>query len=462
MLAWLFPRPPVDLTEKTWVETRMGFLAEQFGWAHLLDAPVWSPTAGCLLGTCDGTCDGARRLMVRLCDHLRIDPRGFALEPLPDASCRGGIAADCPAPPSDTPTRGTVLRVASSELADPVALAGTLARQLVGSLLARDASPGGGDPRDGAWLRDLTAVFFGLGIPVANAALHETTRAGSGRCGAPRQVGYLPARMTGYAMALFAYLRDDSRPAWRNHLRLDAMIAFTDGLRYLRRTGDSLLTRDTIGRSVSPRRTEELVGQLAARSPTARVAALWELRDPCHAAEAAEPVARCLHDKRPAIREEAIKTLAWFGPRAAASIPRLIEMLDDARFSIRAAAAGTLGTLGQDLGQEPGPVIGSLADLLEDPDREVVLSAARALSRFGPQAKSSTQAVLVALRGAIIRCDHALIDALTHALYTMDPDPTRFVLEHFADDHEFREQAIHMIVHAISGHEAGNAEGNHA
>ena len=52
--------------------------------------------------------------------------------------------------------------------------------------------------------------------------------------------GYLPSRMVGYALALFAFVRGEERPEWTGHLRLDAAAALRAGLNYLRRTDDSL------------------------------------------------------------------------------------------------------------------------------------------------------------------------------------------------------------------------------
>ncbi len=123
----------------------------------------------------------------------------------------------------------------------------------------------------------------------------------------------------------------------------------------------------------------------------------------------------------------------------------MIDLLQDAQYAVRSAAATTLGALGQDLES----VLPGVAELLRDPDREVVLSAAMALRSFGERGLPAELQVLAALKAALIRCDHTLIDALTHTLFAIDPDPTERVLQYFADDYEMREQMVHMIVDAV-------------
>jgi hypothetical protein len=46
--------------------------------------------------------------------------------------------------------------------------------------------------------------------------------------------------MFGYAFALFAWHRRETKPAWASHLRGDVHNAFKKGLNYLTKTGDSV------------------------------------------------------------------------------------------------------------------------------------------------------------------------------------------------------------------------------
>ena len=114
---------------------------------------------------------------------------------------------------------------------------------------------------------------------------------------------YLPSRTTGYALAILAWLRGESKPAWARFLRQDAADAFHGGLYYLDRTDDSLVRPDNLRNHNRNPSLRKLLAQLEDGSGSEAVVALWELarRGPA-AGEAAEAVAYCLTDQRPAIR----------------------------------------------------------------------------------------------------------------------------------------------------------------
>src|SRR5262249_56985026 len=115
------------------------------------------------------------------------------------------------------------------------------------------------------------------GIFGANASLMEFEEGDStGAWWTALRQGALPARVFGYAMALFAWLRDERSPAWARVLRPDAAEALIAGLRYLRRTGDSLFRPDVVGvtRVQDP---DEVMARLASGTASARLAALWDV-----------------------------------------------------------------------------------------------------------------------------------------------------------------------------------------
>jgi hypothetical protein len=435
MFGWLFPRPPLDALEKAWVETRLLALARRFGLARMLDASVVLPTLDFLGGKWDGTPEDVRQLMQRLMDHLRVDTPGLELEICGDdhMCCAAGNCA------------AGIIRVAQQQLNDPDAVVATLAHELAYSLLPAEVRLGR-NTRESEWLTDLLPVFLGLGIFMANAVIRESSdQEGQARLRLLRRQGFLPARMVGYAMALFTWVRGETDPPWQTALRLDALAAYAGGLRYLERTSDSVFTYERASLPDHPSPTAQLLQQLASGSPSARVATLWELREPRHGAQAAHAVVKCLHDRRPAIRQEAAQTLGYYGEHARQAIAPLIDLLHDVQYSVRSSAATALGVLGHDI----DTVLPQLAELLRDPDREVVSSAATALRNFGAQGLAAAPVVLSALKAALIRCDHALIDVLSHTLFAMDPDPTDRIMQFFADDYELREQLVHIMVDAV-------------
>jgi hypothetical protein len=296
-----------------------------------------------------------------------------------------------------------------------------------------------------SWLVDLAAVFLGWGAIMAHEQVGDQLPANCCGGGPESMISRLPPRTMGYALALFAHARGELRPQWNTSLRLDAQAMCTRSLKYLHRTNDTLFSPETAGRSGQVRSTAELLAQLQTGSPSARVAALWELRAECHASEAAEPICAYLHDRRPEFREEAAKTLASYGSSAGCALPDLLELLEDRHRGVRAAAAHAVGCLEQ----TDEAVLDQLAPLLRDLDREVVFGAAVSVEKFGESALPAARSVLDALRAAIIRCDRQLIDALTDCLVAMDPDPTDRVMEYFGDDLELRQQVVHIMVDAL-------------
>jgi HEAT repeat protein len=252
--------------------------------------------------------------------------------------------------------------------------------------------------------------------------------------------GYLPARIFGYGFALFAFMRGEHSPSWAKHLRLDAASPLRDGLRFLRRTGDSLFHPDTIRADRTLATAGQFVNCLRAPSPSIRLSTLWELMERAvRDAELAQAVIRCLDDREPAVGAAACRTLGAMGGAAAGAVPALIRALSSADDDTRAGAAFALGVLGEQV----DAVIPELAMLLEDENRTVVYEAAQALWRFKSRAEASSPRLLAAFNNALIQADHQLIEMLAATLLVISPDATRLVREHFAqNDPELRQLAM--------------------
>ena len=171
------------------------------------------------------------------------------------------------------PQSGGMIRIARSQLSDPISLAATLAHELSHAILlgGRLISP---DVPDHERVTDLVPVYLGVGLFAANSTVQEqelTTGTYSGwRAG--RQ-GYLPGRVFGYAMALFAFMREEWYPPWAGSLRDDVSAALTQGLRFLRRRGDSLFGPQTIARPRGTPTAHETIDRLRTGTPTVRASA---------------------------------------------------------------------------------------------------------------------------------------------------------------------------------------------
>ncbi len=402
--------------------------------------------------------------MARVCGYMGVSPEeidfqvlndeempGAAgqFEPAPARSAPSDLDFQIPADPAKPETAGQpppgVVRIAASQLEDAESLVATVAHELAHAILARRKALEGEPDRE--WVTDLLPVFQGLGVFLANATLRESSvRGGRGRWWSLRKHGYLSAQTLGYALAMFAWIRREREPSWAKHLRLDAADTLRRGLRYLEATEDAAFHPSRPSARPGKLTVYQLVDQIREGSPSACVAALWELgRRGAAAAEGVEEIHGCLSHSLADIRAEAARTLAALGPVGRPAVPTLVEVLDDADAEVRAATAFALGKLGVQ-SEEATDVVAALAERLGDSDTEAACAAAWAMAQFGRGAASSLPAVLDALTQAISRTCYEEIDYVAYALQAIAVDPEAALRDVVAScDPEIRPQAVALL-----------------
>jgi hypothetical protein len=437
MVNWFSPRCPLNTWEKTWTEVRMRWLADQFGIDRLLQAEVILPNEQYFPDPYNETPEDVQRLLDRLCGYMGADPLRLSLEILDDRQLPHAAGQyDRSAKP--------VIRVARSQLLNPEALLATLAHEVSHDLLFTHTKLTAGD-RDFEWVTDLLPVFLGVGMFAANTTVseeyHHLGQVSWWRIG---KQGYLPSRIFGYAFALFTFMRRESGVEWARQLRLDASSALRDGLRYLQKTNDTLFHPDSIRQKPLRPSPGAMAERLRAGSPSARMAALWEVREEPVVADAqvVAAVVECLAENDESIPGEAARTLAAIGPAAAVAVPSLIKSLQSANPHTRGSAAFALGSLGQ----QCDGVVAELSELFIDENRNVRASVAKAVAQFGTSAASAIPRLLAALSSALVECDYALIDLFTEALRAIAENPEKEVLGYFTDtDGELRDLAVSAL-----------------
>ena len=94
--------------------------------------------------------------------------------------------------------------------------------------------------RDGEPLTDMLTVYLGMGIFTANAVLEHWHTAGDSPASLARwhtaEQGYLTEPMYGYALARYAVLRGEAKPAWAAYLDTNPRVSLKKSLRYLQTT----------------------------------------------------------------------------------------------------------------------------------------------------------------------------------------------------------------------------------
>ncbi|MFT3823969.1 MAG: hypothetical protein QM731_08610 [Chitinophagaceae bacterium] len=126
-----------------------------------------------------------------------------------------------------------IISLIRTKLSQPENMVATLAHELAHIKLLGEGRIAQNDEK----LTDLVTVLFGLGIFNANAAYQTYT--GIGYKGW-RSMGYLKQMEWGYALALFAHLRDEATPTWIEHLNLTVKGDFVQGQNFIKANPDKL------------------------------------------------------------------------------------------------------------------------------------------------------------------------------------------------------------------------------
>jgi hypothetical protein len=416
----------------------MHWLAEQFGIERLLHVPVLLPTDARFPSDYRGTAEDAKQIMLLLSDCMNVDVTKLQLEICDDAQLPNALGH------YDGQQERRVIRIAESQLYDAEALIATLAHELSHELLLGGGLLTGEEP-DHEWITDLLPVYLGVGIFAANTTVRETfQRTGNSSWGwSTGKRGYLPARMLGYAFALFAWTRDEANPQWATYLRLDAKHVLRRGLRYLQRTQDSLFQLPTVKRQRAALTTNQLLNDLQSGTPSHRIAALWDLKERNDEGKAAaESVARCLRHQDGDLRAEAANTLAAFGDAASDYVPELCRVLRDRNHNVRRNAAAALGVLRF----SPERAVHDLGEVLRDEVEEVVLFAAWSLAQFDRDAEVVLPELLSALRQSCIDCRDSTAGTIVAAIHAAASDPESAIRGCFREfEREYEEHALALL-----------------
>lgn len=440
MFGLFAPSCPIETAEKAWVEWRMRWLATRLGIDRMLDATVVLPTDAFFPEKYQADEASARICLDRVCKHMRVDPMALTLTVLPDEAMPGaaGLYQQREKPQWPQRRSHSHIFIASSQLENPMSLIATLAHEVGHELLL-----GGGvlteETPDHEQITDLLTVFLGVGVFNANATVHESSwREGNISGWSIGRQGYLSAAAFGYAFAVFAYVRRETKPTWTwaKHLRADARGSLEKGLRYLERTNDSLFRPDDTGEPRTLPTASQVLEGLTHRSATFRLGALWDIPwAGISGPELVAAVCRCLNDRDAAVQAEAARTLSQFGENAAVAVPQLLELVRaeshvwlnaitalvaikaDAKLVIpeivslinwKPAHAGSLALLAKSYGPAAEPVLPALLDAL-------AYQLAEGVGEF--------QVVLAVIRD-------------------MTPDPESLLRKHFATDPEMVRLAL--------------------
>lgn len=244
MLGWLFGSDcPLDPHGKAWVEDRLAWLRDEFGADDLYGRTVVLPTPEFFPDPYDGSRDSVFPLFDRVCDYMGVERGLLRLEFLRPAANPLFLVNDGgEAVPTEAAGwyAGDVVRLNENEMTDPMWLVGTLAHELAHQRLLGEGriDP---DVYDNELLTDLTTVFMGMGIFLANSPRHWDGNYTSWPGTELRKPEYMTGAMFGYALALLAWVRGSDRPAWMRYAASGVRSEMRQGLRFLHKHGTTQL-----------------------------------------------------------------------------------------------------------------------------------------------------------------------------------------------------------------------------
>jgi hypothetical protein len=292
MLGWLFPPScPCDPAAKAWAEERLRWLSREFDDHAFNGRRLVLPTPAFFPDPYDGSRRAVRVLLDRVCGYMDVDPDIVALKFVSDAGKlwlvndagqylphaagtyeegggehgfgQGGEGdadweGETPAEPDAGGSmaasrsrqerirdrrhekgRDFTISIDTSGLGDSMALAGTFAHELAHVRLLGEGRLTGTE-YDNELLTDLTVVFFGLGILLANSPRTWDSQYTKWPGTSLNKPEYMTTPMFGYALAHLAWFRGEDKPAWTKYLHWNARPDFKQGLRFLFKTGNSL------------------------------------------------------------------------------------------------------------------------------------------------------------------------------------------------------------------------------
>lgn len=433
MFGLFAPKCPLELNQKVWTEFRMHWLADQLGIERMLKADVVIPTVDQFPRLPDKSVVVVEGLMRLLESYVGItEPVPFKLLPEREISNR---------PPEDD-FQGIL--ISEESLDNPPILATKLLRELaIDELNRRGLNEE--CPHDLEQVAELMLIFVGAGlIAVNNTVVEKSQQVGEWHHWHMSRHSNLTAMDFGYALALFAYVRNEEAPAWITHLRDDAGETMRKGLRFLQKTGDSLFRPDTASRPLRPPTVTDACDRLNSGTPTQQVFALWQLeRNPLMEPAVLEAVEAKLADRNWVIGSSAADALRSAKRPGQNTIRSLLKALNSHHPLVRAAAANALG----EIGAEPELVIPALTGILFDSNMKVLASAAFALGKFGSFARESASTLIRAIDDVFYRnpTDSNIV-YMVAALLRINPDVQSKIDQHFENGNdEHREHLLEIM-----------------
>ena len=239
---------PVDEETRIWMENSLIWLMNQFSEEFLLKEKTLTPTDADFPVKLDHTEQSAFETLKIISSQMMIDPQSIDMNfyhqsPL-HLNTGFGNTLITKTEENESTTAGLyhgrqedlrfAISIEYSQFLDIEKLIATIAHELAHIKIVGEQRLKENDEN----LIDLTTVFFGLGIFGANAAFkfHSTQNT----WGYSNQ-GYFIQQEWGYALALYAYIRNETNPQWLKYVTKNVQSDFKKSMSYILENTDKVL-----------------------------------------------------------------------------------------------------------------------------------------------------------------------------------------------------------------------------
>jgi hypothetical protein len=235
---------PVEPPAKAWVEEQFDWLGTEFAGGSRRPRPVVPPTDESFPDRYDRSPATVRALFNRVCEFMDVDPERVRVRLYSESNrpMLVNAAGDVMAGTAGTFEEGDtdnrfIVRLEKSQLENPMDLVGTVAHELAHVRLLGEGRVMA-ERFDHELLTDLTAVYFGFGIFLANSPRDWKSGYGVWPGTDVARPEYMSLPMHAYALAQVAVRRAEQQPPpWMKHLKWDARVLFKQAMRFLQRGG---------------------------------------------------------------------------------------------------------------------------------------------------------------------------------------------------------------------------------
>lgn len=242
------PKCPIDDKTRIWMEDALIWLINQFGEEKILSTQTLTPTKDFFPTHFDGTDTVAIGILPIVAQQMDVNPNNIKIEfyiegPSPSQQLND-FSPLLQQFEEDQYSAGQYLgknnngefliAIERGQLSEPDKLIATMAHEIAHIKILGEGRLQDNDE----YLTDLTTVFFGLGIFTANSSGQFNTNLSGWRYS--RQ-GYLSQQEWGYALALYAYIRNEETPLWKAFLTKNIQSDFDKSMKFILANKDKVL-----------------------------------------------------------------------------------------------------------------------------------------------------------------------------------------------------------------------------